>query len=1245
MVAAVALLISCSSTSGVVEVPDAAPDGSLVDVSGEVSSSGDGGPGVELSGAEVLWDFRGPNEVLEEDALVECEGDGGCFLDPCEENGDCQSGWCVEHMGEGVCSQICQEDCPPGWLCKQVGASDPDLVFVCVSGTANLCKPCGEGADCKTVGGVEDVCVRYGEEGSFCGGMCASAEDCPWGFSCVDAQTVDGVAVKQCVSDAGVCPCTGKSAALGLWTPCESENEFGACAGKRVCFEDGLSDCDAALPQAEECNGVDDDCDGEIDEPTLLEGEYVGLCDDFNECTEDSCGGESGCQHESLGGGECKDGDVCTVGDHCVAGVCTGSPVECDDSNACTDDTCDGFGGCAFAFNEAVCDDGDVCTVADRCDEGECHGVSVSCECQADDDCKSLEDEDLCNGTLVCDLQSWPHMCIVEPGTEVQCPEPGVSPDAPCLTAFCDPGTGSCSLVAANEGWSCNDDNLCTVGETCVAGVCAGGVAANCADGQVCTDDSCDPLSGCVHIPNQSACTDGDVCTVGDTCDGGGCVPGEQLLACADGNPCTADSCDALLGCVFAQQEGDCNDGNACTEGDLCQAGVCEPGLPVVCDDGNQCTVSSCDANLGCVTVQLSGLCDDGDDCTVGDHCVAGQCVSKGPLDCNDNNPCTADSCQEAGGCVNVPLAGACDDGNACTEGDVCVAGKCESGLPAQCDDENACTTDSCDALAGCLFKLNSAACNDGDLCTTGDHCHLGDCIGAGVLPCSDGNICTDDSCDPEAGCAYVPNAQPCDDGDSCTEDDLCANGWCKAGAVIDCGDADPCTDDVCDAELGCLHTFNVAPCTDDDACTVGDACHDGACEAGIGVLVCDDGLYCNGQEVCESALGCVAGNSPEMSDGVACTSDLCDEENDIVIHVPVDTLCDDEEYCNGTETCDAVDGCLGGTPVETDDGHACTLDSCDEETDQIVHVPDDGLCDDGTECTVDACDLDLGCQHEKVEGCGGPHYVLKGEPNPAIVFNTIAETHFYPNNLVNGIWHGPSNKIIAGHGYGDGYWWYDATNGSYTQTPNKGSGDYDRMVFMPQTRVVVHTDNQYMAAPASGIWAGSIDDNGNVSSFQKVAFSDGFAGTCNLMSASATDFMCYTGSAIRHYSTTEGSHIFTFIKTTSLSPAPSDLCDGGCYQGTFAWDGKYYYFSSKGSNSGNLQYEVYSEAGAKLSTHTAAGGGALSGAYFDWSCGRYVTHDGWGNRKGGNLHWPTNGSQSNDSQTYGPQSPYHDLL
>jgi hypothetical protein len=853
----------------------------------------------------AAFDFSGPDLVAADAApdlapLADtadvfgpsCEAGEGCFLDPCVENGDCQSGWCVDHLGDGVCTTTCSEECPAGWSCQQVAGTDPDVVFICVSHLANLCRPCADALGCLSTGGVEDVCLDYGAEGSFCGAPC-DPEDvkstCPWGFSCQEALTVDGIPTAQCVADAGVCPCTAKAVALSLWTPCGVENAWGLCQGKRVCTADGLTACDAAAPAPELCNGLDDDCDGETDEPDLVDGAYLGLCDDGNACTDDGCAGADGCTHAALEQGECVDGDACTVGDHCEAGVCLGSPVACDDGNPCTDDLCDGLGGCEFLVNDASCDDGDPCTVADQCGDGACAGVPVSCDCQSDGDCAALEDGDLCNGTLVCDTAALPFQCTVDPDTVVTCAGPPPGPDQICLVAVCDPQEGACALAPANEGLLCDDGDPCTVGEACAAGACAGGVAPNCNDGNLCTDDACDPLSGCTHAPNAAPCSDGDVCTVVDQCAGGQCV-GAGALSCDDGDPCTDDLCDPATGCQHLPAEGAaCDDGNACTVGDHCAAGACVFDGPAVCTDGNPCTTDSCAPATGCVFTLNEVPCDDGDLCTTGDHCHLGLCVAAGALACDDGNLCTDDACAPGAGCTHTPNAAPCDDGNACTAGDHCAAGSCVAAAAVPCDDGDLCTDDTCDPAAGCVFTMNEAPCDDGDLCTTGDHCHLGDCVAAGALGCDDGNVCTDDACLTETGCSFTPNGAPCDDGDPCTTGDHCAGGWCLS-TTLDCDDDNVCTDDAC-GPAGCVNTPNSMPCP-------GGICVGGACAC---VPFCD-GQDC-GDDGCGGSCGTCAGQ------------DLC-----------VDGACLCQPDCLGLECGD--DGC-GGSCGTCAGGATCTGGVC----------------------------------------------------------------------------------------------------------------------------------------------------------------------------------------------------------------------------------------------------------------------------------------------------------------------------
>ena len=916
-------LAACSTTPG----QTVTADNTIADAAGEVT--------VDLALPEVvpdaaedlpaqldLWTFDNGPDV----PFVECAPGEGCFLDPCTQNEQCQSGWCVEHMGDGVCTQLCTEECPPGWGCKPVGSGGPDLTYVCVSSHANLCRPCSTGADCKGMGGTEDVCLDYGAEGSFCGGTCGADEDCPWGFSCATTVTVNDISTLQCVADAGVCPCTARSVALSLFTPCEVTNEFGSCDGQRVCMEEGITDCDAAIPQAESCDGVDDDCDGSVDEPNEFEGKFVPLCDDSNPCTDDACLGAEGCSYIALTEGECLDGDACTIGDHCEAGTCIGAPIDCDDDNPCTDDVCDGLGGCDYLANYADCDDGDPCTVSDSCHDTLCTGFAVACNCTEDADCVPLDDGDPCSGTLFCNLEELPYKCQVAPQTIVTC-DPPVGPNAFCLASVCNSDSGKCETVPAQEGFACDDVDSCTVGDSCQEGTCAGSIPANCNDGNPCTTDLCDANLGCQHEDNTLPCQDGNACTIGDQCGGGECLAGAPA-DCDDGNICTEDSCSPESGCQHQNNSLPCQDGNACTLGDQCVNGACMSETTLDCDDKNPCTDDTCTPAGGCQHSNNAAPCSDQNACTLNDSCGGGLCKPGPSLACNDGNLCTDDTCNPALGCLYEANSLPCDDGNACTLSDGCEEGVCTSSVAMKCDDDNVCTTDQCSPVQGCVHALNSAPCDDGDLCTTKDLCHLGECIGSQPLTCNDNNPCTDDSCAPEAGCLFAPNVANCDDGDLCTTGDGCSNGWCK-GTTLLCNDNNLCTDDSCDANLGCQFAPNALPCDDGNACTANDACTGGVC-GGPDQVDCNDENLCT-DDSCDPESGCVNANNT----------------------VP----CDDQNKCTVTDGCTGGT-CLGSGALACDDDDACTTDSCDPQQ-GCVNAAITPCCGNGVKDGAEECDGD----------------------------------------------------------------------------------------------------------------------------------------------------------------------------------------------------------------------------------------------------------------------------------------------
>ena len=755
---------------------------------------------------DVSMDSAAPSDIAEpdtdepdmnvEDAGLPstCEPGEGCFGEPCETADDCLSGICTMHLGDKVCSKTCDAECPVGWDCTLVG-SGGDGQYVCMSKFSHLCLPCETSEGC--AGDTPNACVKYADGTSFCGGACDLDTPCPSGYSCQETETANGATSYQCVNTAGVCPCSNLAIESALSTLCESTNDIGSCQGQRLCTEDGLTECSATEPSEEVCNGIDDNCNGLDDE---------GTCDDGNDCTIDTCAGTDGCVYEPLSEGECLDGDACTIADHCEEGVCVGTPVECDDDNPCTEDTCDGLGGCAFSNVVALCDDGDPCTLGDLCQEGICSG-SANLTCDDGNSCT----DDSCGADG----------CIFEPNEQ-----------------------------------ACDDGNACTTDDACNVSTCLG-TQVDCDDGNLCTTDSCDIAIGCLAANNEQPCDDADVCTQGDICTDGACSPG-TASECDDGNPCTDDSCDSAAGCQFIANEQSCDDNNACTSLSMCKSGACVGEAAVDCDDNNLCTTDSCDPAMGCENVNNTSPCTDDDPCTVGDACADGACEAGNALPCDDGNPCTDDSCDVGVGCVFTPNAESCDDGNACTSESLCQSGVCQAVKQLSCDDGNPCTNDECDVQLGCVSSANALPCDDGDICTQGDACVDGDCeAGDGTLSCDDGNPCTSGGCDSEVGCIQTALDIPCDDGNVCTVGDACTGGTCASGGDSpDCNDGNDCTVGSCDPAKGCVQAALDGECDDSNACTVGDTCADGQCSPGPEPLPCDDENPCTLEE-CTPAGGC----------------------------------------------------------------------------------------------------------------------------------------------------------------------------------------------------------------------------------------------------------------------------------------------------------------------------------------------------------------------------------------------------
>ena len=88
----------------------------------------------------------------------------------------------------------------------------------------------------------------------------------------------------------------------------------------------------------------------------------------------------------------------------------------------------------------------------------------------------------------------------------------------------------------------------------------------------------------------------------------------------------------------------------------------------------------------------------------------------------------------------------------------------------------------------------------------------------------------------------------------------------------------------------------------------------------------------------------CVVGMDP-CDDYVTCTEDVCLEETDTCDHTPMDAWCDNGVFCDGVEVCDTVAGCGDGPDPCVDLAH------CDEVGDACYECLSAAECDDGLFC------------------------------------------------------------------------------------------------------------------------------------------------------------------------------------------------------------------------------------------------------------------------------------------------------
>ena len=89
---------------------------------------------------DAVTPWGGDGDAEDEDVYVPLPGTFGA---PCIENKECFSGLCIAHPEGGyLCTKVCDQTCPPGYLCKGTAPWRGDVMFICAPEISVLCQSC-----------------------------------------------------------------------------------------------------------------------------------------------------------------------------------------------------------------------------------------------------------------------------------------------------------------------------------------------------------------------------------------------------------------------------------------------------------------------------------------------------------------------------------------------------------------------------------------------------------------------------------------------------------------------------------------------------------------------------------------------------------------------------------------------------------------------------------------------------------------------------------------------------------------------------------------------------------------------------------------------------------------------------------------------------------------------------------------------------------------------------------------------
>jgi hypothetical protein len=580
-------------------------------------------------------------------------------------------------------------------------AGEPESAEV-QPGSGALGELCQKTEDCSST-----LCVRVDEVGGICSEFCATDLDCPQADNWACLPTAEPTLL--------VCACRK----LGISERCE--------------------------------DGVDDDCNGKVDDCQTCDGVAVPQDDAShcrrcgNACRADQRCGAAGCECSDEERTDC--GTVCAdLGsdpEHCGAcdAACGTEQLCADGACVCPDSAeshCAGAGCFDLSTDSSHCGEcGLVCPLNTVCSGGSCV-------------CPAGAPPDHCDGIGCVDLAS----------DALNCGECGHRCEA---SRACDAGECVCNAGLSECDGACVD--LDADEQHC--GACSGA----CGAGQACVGGSCDCIAS-VHTLCGEDCTDletdeqncgecGEPCAPGEVCSGGDCSCSSGLYC---GGECMpegdADNCGAC--------------GNACPDSQYCDDGGCACQGFALSPCGDLCVyLDSDETHCGdCATV-----------CKNGESCFSGDCAC----------PSGQTYCEEAGTCVSLSSdeahCGAC--GAACDPTETCQSSTCKCPTSGQlyCESEVQCvdTLSNTEHCGAC-----DEACNPTEICQS-SQCK---CPLTGQLYCESEVQCVDTLSNTE-------HCGACDE--ACNPTEICKSGGCKCPGTNEqyCAEVEQCVDVFTD-ELHC---------------------------------------------------------------------------------------------------------------------------------------------------------------------------------------------------------------------------------------------------------------------------------------------------------------------------------------------------------------------------------------------------------------------------------------------------------